>query len=438
MALITSDSVPTIQDQVALFSELPTNTTIENSFYVEYKPSTSIQDSDSKIEFKISGNANHYIDLADSFLYLKLKITDDEGNDIAANENVSTANNLLHSLFSQCDVFVNDQLISHSNNCYGYKAYIETLLSYGSDYFRSQGACPLFIKDTNGCDTDATNAGYTGRKAFILPTKPVELCDRLRFDLCSQERYLINNTNVTISLTRARNSFCLFYHPPANNAEELLEPKVKLLDASFFVRKQIPYPSIVLSHQRLLDAGKNCKYFYKASDVKYFTIASGNQTFIEENVFSGKLPSRIVVGLVAGSAFTGSYLHNPYKFDHFSLNYVSVAVNNVPIPTKPLSVDFKNNQALLPYYLLFSGLGIKSQDAGLIFDRAEYCNGNCLMAFDLDQTSMQGSTLSLEKTGNVRLELQFANPLKQSVTCIVYSESQKVLQIDKFRQVVTY
>jgi hypothetical protein len=132
---------------VDLFSLPPTDTTIESSFYAEYKPIVNIQGSNSKIDFRIVGNSNQYIDLNDNFLSVKIKVVDATGSDLPSGADVGCTNLLLHSMFSQCDVSLNDALISTSNNCYMYKAYLETILSYGSEYLKT---CGLHYPDTNG------------------------------------------------------------------------------------------------------------------------------------------------------------------------------------------------------------------------------------------------------------------------------------------------
>ena len=426
MALINSLSTPVIRSQCDLFSTPPTDTSVESSFYCEYKPSVNIQDCDAKIEFKINGNPNQYIDFSDSFLYIKLKVLDDGGTDLTTSQDVSTTNNFLHSLFSQCEVYITNKIFEHSNNCYGYKSYIETLLSYGQDHLVSQSRCALFIKDTNGCDASDTNTGYKQRKPFISESKTLELCDRLKLDLCHFDRYMLNNTNFVVSLTRARDCFSLL------SADAALKPTIKIIDASFYVRKQVLFPSIILSHQKLLESGHNAKYPYKSTNIKFFSIPNGNQAFTEENLFQGTLPSRIILGLVSGSAFAGNYTQNPYAFQSFGLNFISLTVNNIPIPIKSMNIDFQNNLSLLPYYLLFPNIGVSAKDSGIIVKREEYQNGNCLFAFDFELMN-ENTTLSLEKTGTIRLELQFSAGLKSSINCVVYSEHQKILEVDNFR-----
>lgn len=97
-------------------------------------------------------------------------------------------------------------------------------------------------------------------------------------------------------------------------------------------------------------------------------------------------------------------------------------------------MDFSGGNYLLPYYQLFTSLGIAGQDQGLSFDRKSFANGNTFFAFDINQSSASDSALQLEKSGSVRIELKF-EALSEAVNCLVYSEQQKVLEIDKYRQI---
>jgi len=45
----------------------------------------------------------------------------------------AVANNLLHPLFSQCTVMVNVVPVTQSHEYYNYRAYLQSLLTYGID-----------------------------------------------------------------------------------------------------------------------------------------------------------------------------------------------------------------------------------------------------------------------------------------------------------------
>src|SRR5271154_322638 len=315
MALIHSSSQPSFGGQVDLFSSLRTDTTTQSSLYTQYKPTINVQDSDSKLEFKMIGSASQYLNLEDSFLHLKVKLVTADGQDIPAGEDLSCTNYLLHTMFSQCDVFINNQLISTTDNCYGFKAYFEAMFSYNNEYFDTQGRCAMFYKDTKGGILDDVNIGYANRKIVLNASSVVEMIDKLKFDLSKQmsNRLILSDTNISIVLTRAPDSFALLSKKPSSLKladGSVFVPKLKIMDATFHVRKEVLYPSIIVSHQKLLEKGEVAKYFCKRSEMKYFTIPAGNQSFIEENVFVSKIPNKVILALVPSKAFNGNFACN--------------------------------------------------------------------------------------------------------------------------------
>ena len=56
-----------------------------------------------------------------------------DGEPLGATVDVAPVNFWLHALFNQIDMTLKDTLVTTSNNIYPYKAYIETLLSFGTE-----------------------------------------------------------------------------------------------------------------------------------------------------------------------------------------------------------------------------------------------------------------------------------------------------------------
>ncbi|MEG7523508.1 MAG: hypothetical protein M3H12_10465 [Chromatiales bacterium] len=72
------------------------------------------------------------------------------GADLDAADPMGPVNNWLHSLFSQVDVYLNGTLATPSTTTYPYRAYIDTLLSYGDDAKATQLTSQMWCKDTAG------------------------------------------------------------------------------------------------------------------------------------------------------------------------------------------------------------------------------------------------------------------------------------------------
>jgi len=422
-----------IRSEADLFTVPPIDTTVEKTFFAEYKPTVNIRDCDAKLEFRIVGNSNQYLDFAESFFYCVVKVYQEDGKNLPKDVNVGTTNLFMHSLFSQCEVYVSNELVSTSNNCYAYKAYLETLLSHGRDCLDTQGMCTLFFPDTDGGLITNNIGGLVKRKNAIKESKHVELAGRLKFDLAHQNRYILNDTDVIISLTRNKDEFAL--KTWIDTKDPQIKPTVQFLDASLFVRKHELYPSIIVEHQKLLQT-QNAIYPIKKSGVKFCMIPAGNSTFIEENLFNTrKLPNRIVVGLVKSKAFNGDFENNPFRFEDFDMSYLSLSVNGYPMPIKPLTIDFSNSKSLLPYYLLFSGLQISNEDHGLALNYDDFKNGSTLFVFDLQGPCSEDAPATPQKDGSIKLEINFSKALKEALHCVVYSEEVCMLQLDKFRKI---
>ena len=122
MAFVHSQSCECVKSELDLFSVPPTQTSIEHGQWVEHHPLATITDS-GPIEFSISGSGEDYLDLANTYVYVRAQIVKDYGTNLAEDAEVGPTNLWLHSLFSQVDVSLNEKLISPSTNTYPYRAY---------------------------------------------------------------------------------------------------------------------------------------------------------------------------------------------------------------------------------------------------------------------------------------------------------------------------
>ena len=160
----------------------------------------------------------------------------------------------------------------------------------------------------------------------------------------------------------------------------------------------------------------------------------GDLSITKEGLFTGQLPTRLVVGLVDNLAYNGT---NPYNFQHFNLNKLGVFLDGQQIPLRPITSKFYEEggqEYTLNYQTLFSGFNKQYKDVGSIVDvREEYPNDYCLLCFDLTPDYSGGGHFQMCKNGNLRLELGFAEPLLSTVNVVVYAES--VIEIDRSRTV---
>ncbi|XP_046734986.1 uncharacterized protein F54H12.2-like [Diprion similis] len=159
--------------------------------------------------------------------------------------------------------------------------------------------------------------------------------------------------------------------------------KLHILETSLLVRRVKISPGILLADARSLAKG-TAKYPVTRVEVKSFTIHAGVQAETLDNVILRQLPKRVIIGFVSNKAFNGDRQRNPFNFQNYSLNFLSLYVDGVQVPSKPLQMNFgKDDLYVDAYHTLFSGTGIHFLDDGNGINRQQFAKGNCLMAFDL-------------------------------------------------------
>lgn len=422
-----------MKSELDLFTIPPTQTSIESSQYVHYKPVSSLSD-DGPIEFVIPGHGEEYLDLAHTMLCVKLKV-------LAAADSaykVAPVNNFLHSLFNQVDVFFNQKLVAPPNNAYAYRSYIETLLNYGPAAKESHLTTALWYADDPGTfDTlpgVKINMGQEQRAMYIKNGKTLDMIGHLHCDVFNQDKFLLNGVEVRLRLVRSKDDFCLMEAPV-----QAVSHKIKLTDVTLMIRRAKINPGVLIAHAKTL-AKTTAKYPITRVEVKAFTMHTGIIGDTLDNVILGQLPKRIILGFVSNKAFNGDRTLNPFNFQHLLINYLSLYVDGQQIPGKPLQPEFGgNNTWIQSYHTLFSGTGIHFQNEGLGIDRNAYARGYCLFAFDLtpDLSANCFSHWNLVRHGSVRIEVRFTTALISTMNCIVYAEYDNVIEIDSARQVIT-
>ncbi len=429
MALLHSQSCECVKSELDLFSVPPTQTSIEHGHWVEHHPLATITDN-GPIEFSISGSGDDYLDLANTYLYVRAQIVNADGSALAEDAKVGPVNLWLHSLFSQVDLSLNEKLISPSSNTYPYRAYMEMLLSYGPTAKESQMSTLLWHKDTAG-HLDATtdvNEGLAARQKHTNQSKVVDMMGKLHTDLFFQDRYLLNGVNVKLRLVRSKDAFAIMAATGTN-------VKTKITEASLYVRKAKLSPVVQMAHIKALEKG-TAKYPIRRVEIKAFSVPKGNLMANQENLFLGQLPKRLVLGMVDNAAYNGDFTKNPYHFRHNTLNFLALYADGSQIPAKPLQPNFEKNKWVRSYMSLYSGTGMLYQDEGNDIDREEYAKGYTLFAFDLTPDLNDGSHFNLIKQGNLRLELHFAKPLPDTINVVVYAEFDNIIEVDRSRNVI--
>jgi hypothetical protein len=104
---------------------------------------------------------------------------------------------LLHTLFTQGDVVIQNKNVTSSTGHYPYKAMIQTHLKYGKDAKNSQLSSQMWVDDRPSFVDDAKcqsggNSGLSQRSVYFALGKAVDLQGNIFHLLFSMNRYLLN------------------------------------------------------------------------------------------------------------------------------------------------------------------------------------------------------------------------------------------------------
>lgn len=424
--------------ELDLFSPQPLQASVLKSEDIIFNPVTAI-DNSNVIEFNINGASDYYRDLSNIHLRLRVQLLKPDNSaykeDKEANPKVDEkkdqpgfVNMALFSVFKSCSVYMNNKLVSHSDN-FHYKNYIEKILNFDKQCIDTKLVNEGFVKDDHGPSfdkVDDTNLGLKARREFVYNSSIYEVMGRLSIDCFNLSKLFINNIDIKIVFTLESPSF--FIMEKSSNGT-----KFKLHEAQLVVPHKTINPNILLEHHETLIKGSLAKYGFKRNEIKTYTIASGQRTINLDNVFTGVLPTNIVIGLVDNSAYTGHVEKNPYYFHNYTVQSIGVFVNGQSIPQTPLTTDFKNNLYARAYAQFYAGCGKLNNEQTTSVTRLEFKRGYFLLPFVLapTQSFSEVDCIDLLNEGALRLELKLEDALPTTISLLVYAEYSAQLQVDK-------
>jgi hypothetical protein len=146
--------------------------------------------------------------------------------------------------------------------------------------------------------------------------------------------------DLKIKLRRSRDAFA-FVSDAANY-------KIKIKEMALYVRKVQLSPVVRMGHVKTLEK-TSCKYPVRRVEVKVDTVPTGNMNYVQNNLFLGQLPKRLVIACVDSDALNGTIGKTPFDFKHYKINFVALNVDGRQIPAKPLQPDFENNGYIRSY-----------------------------------------------------------------------------------------
>ena len=442
---------------------------------IEFNPvsASSIQ----PVHFNIPAS-DDYIDLKEIRVEMEVKLDINTDNNYAgldpaapAADGTTTAsdanntrtcvvvNNFAHSIFKQIDVKFNGVLMSEQTNYYAHLAYLATLLNFSKEEAKTKlvpqgwidGAVSIgnsHLQVTN----DSLLAGSATERATYNALRP--LAAKLKskqwytfvfnpyIPAFESEAYLTPGVNLELEMHLNSNTFYLF---GTNNRGNVTTKRFPTIGAND-IKMKLVVPKVTLNasvynklqSERSLSK-KTVKYPVVRPSIRTFVIPTGQSSWQEDNVFLGKFPDRVIIGLVHTDGFNGSAVERyPFAFERFGLTHIRQTVNGEEYPYRTLELSNVTNQKSSTdakgYRRFLDAFGAYREDKQPMLQPEDWGEGKTGTLFMFNNVPSgypdDPSHRNPQQTGNVRYEITFAAATTHNITVMVWSEYENMFEIN--------
>lgn len=432
----------------------------------------------------IGGNPEQYINLKDTKLIAKLKLVGPNDEELPyVDHEVNVVPNIINSLFESIGVEINGCSISGlAQEGYAYKAYLDNLLNNSPNNVDSQLITRIMIKDSpklepewkyinfpatcpfpNPKDKPGQNATAEEKKAFeekeqtyfkyhkyLLKQnegfwtrqKILSYTDKHEFNLITpvyMDFFEINNLfppniSITLIFKRTPRDFYMM-----NKDEAHKNCKIKIISLSLQVSMVTLSENVRFEHEKKFNLSEKANYNFSRCMVSTNEYGVGLNDLSWDNCLTGELPKQIFFFFVKTSSYYGTPTSSPFDFKNLDIAQVSVKLNNYNFPPSPLEIEkFTSRKAGPAYSMFLDNIGLGNTDNSCLVDLDSWVYGSTIFAFDLSPDKCNGFHLHEVKKGVLSLKIKVNTPLTDPHTLIVFSVYDKILSIDKFKNVYLY
>ncbi len=415
-------------------------------------------------------------------LKVEVVLSQADGQPIEDGKIVGPSNLVLHSLFSEVRLYLENYSLNEANENYSYKAYMTALLTLDSNAKYSWLQAAGFFHDTaKAVDDLDSNNGFDSRRSLFMSDAnsyspaPVTFVGKLFHELASTETGIIPGISMRLELTLQNQDFIIM-------TDSNTKYKLSIVNAVLFC-PVAQLRSDAFRHMQRHLAETPAKIYYQKIQVTTKVIPQNSKTFVTESLFpSGQLPSRILFGFLPTKTFLGNAKKSPFNFQRkwtwiveeitqldsswsvlpgtsssqdppatsptpvtqqtrktCFLEKVTVTLNGKPIDGYDGRAS--ENDDTLMFKRLNNVLGFSKTRTGNNVTRTDFHHGSFFCAYDLTTSANSGMNFLVPsvRLGNLRLNLEFSCTTGEEMTILMYSEFPSLLTIDKNRRIrMTY
>ena len=429
-----------VNPRLDFFTKPPVNVT-NTKYSVTVSDPQTVPNGENPITFVIHSD-DQFINFSESFLRFKLKVTQENGNDLLVNMNdhLNFIPNIFHSLFRMVRVRVNDYVVTPASDNYSYKAFIDTLFSRTEDS-KSMALFTGGDYDEGGENEfgNDENPAWLRRATRCNQSALQEYSGRLAVDFLLSSRNVLPNTKIEITLFPQAPQFVIQHD--AHAAVANVNFKFVIQDCQFHVRREEIASSALLAIEQRLSIDP-AAYYFPLGAIKPYNIPVGSFSFRADDIFNNHMPQKIICGLVRSTSFNGTFASNPLYFNPTNaIEQIQFFKNGVLLGLqRPAPIDLADGSTdkHIAFRELNRAVNSTRTDLALPFDLTAYSNGYFFAGADLTPDGQDDmSHRYLGDQGSLNIFVKFRNATPHALELLIYGTFQEEVSITKSRSVVS-
>ena len=266
--------------------------------------------------------------------------TDDSEEEVAR---VTYVNNIMHSVFSNVEVYINNQQIYNSNGLYAHKSYNSNNFKAAISEYKGVLHCEGYDyeQDPEDISNPLPDPFFTRRTKLLSRPDGFKLYRKMGIDFFSTSELLHPNMKIRLRLVRAKPNFYMISNNP--------NVSLGIVDFSLYTRRVAIKDDY---HKRRMDmlAYAPVEHNYLETLAKTFIIPARQNQFIQENIFNKAPICRIAIAMNTNTAFTDSFTKNPFWYQQFDLRQIRILRLGQP------NVDFDTAENYRLYVTTMKGM----------------------------------------------------------------------------------
>ncbi|XP_069937312.1 uncharacterized protein [Cherax quadricarinatus] len=388
---------------------------------------------DNFLEFRIPGVPGAFLDLGKIVIEFRVTLTEADGQSpLGETSNIALINGFSNTLFKSVQCFLGEQ-ITETNSSFNYWSFIKLCSSVKRSQLPSIARLGYLLPDFKGGEgiTKLFDTAYFARTSAKEPQiltkndkeQGITLCFPLALDISTLDQYLLDNIDLKIRLELSPQAWTLKTDDDASTYQ------LHINYAKLWLNRVYPYTSayMALNKSLALDA-KPIIYTFNRTLSKNYVLGHNQTSLLIDQPWGHVIPAKIFMVILPMTAYAGKHKENGLYFEHGDLASLSVCINNNTVYR--ISSDFPHHYSKL-YYEAINSLGIEEENL-ILYE--SFASGRTINIFNLTDSQVEDA-LPIEKSGNLRIELQFSKPAPHNKVVLLFAQTTGVLSIDQNRSV---